>query len=271
MYENQFIQFAKAIDPIECCVPIPIVFGGGGIAFYVPAEKKAGVVFTIVDAMGVPLLYNSTELSGSYVSMNNDYVYNMFASLVPDILYTQKQALFKAEEMRNYVAPNECFRIRMTVPTDGGVSVHWYSNLLRRYENDDNTLSLLEYTCGTETFGIPFAANRPIRQWLPVLLDCPKPTQDEEIYEKLSGERVVMFATINKEYEAQTDYIPYDWHEKIVIALSCDIVKVNNERLTKSDKYDVDWQNVTKSDCGVKLIRATWKMVENVTSRNTND
>lgn len=270
MYENQFIQFAKAINPKECCVQLPVVLGGGGIAFYVPVNEKSGVVFTIVDASGVPFLHNNTELSGSYINMKDNYVYNMFGDTIPDILYQQQQALFRASEMRNYVAPNECFRIRMEVPTDGG-SEYWYSNLLCRCENEDNQLSLLEYTCGTETFGIPFLHNKPIRQWLPILLDNPKPTQNEEIYEKLSGERVVLFAAINKEYEAQTDYIPYEWHERIVIALSCDKVKINSEILTKSDKYEVDWQNTTKTDCGLKLMRATWKMAANITSRNTND
>jgi hypothetical protein len=490
MYDNQFIRFAKAIDPKECCVQLPIVMDGSGIAFYAPANEKTGVVFTIVDASGVPFLHNNMELTGSYVNMKDNYVQNMFANDVPDILYQQGHALFKARELRDYVAPNECFRIRMGVPTDesvqwnvkkypngeitdfnaavngkftaetiaersesvvnivdvlptegvedalyekdgvlykyntafkvwktltnnvvddmmyvndmndllhvqhvttdtntlvlvkngeqsttltsvwvsgllarggsfaqtagrvickhigvpyslsvyktmmeniarnGGATFnmtssditalridgiahtvgnsvpkyvfdvyvqrvasdgsialyaenewyavdmardYWYSNLLCACENDDKQLSLLSYECGTETFGIPFVKGKPIRQWLPILLDNPKPTQNEEIYEKLSGERVVMFATINKEYEAETDYIPYDWHERIVIALSCDEVKVNAERLTKSDKYDVDWQNITKTDCGLKLMRATWKMVANVTSRNTND
>lgn len=271
MYENQLIQFAKAINPKECCMPVPIVFDRSGIAFYVPANEQANTIFTIVDASGEPLLHNGKELSGRFVNMRNNYVRAMFASLIPDAVYRTQQALFKAEDMRNYVAPHECFRIRMDVPDEERGTVSWYSNLLFRCENENNECSYVEYTCGTYTFGLPFTIDMPIRQWLPILLDNPKPVQNDEIYETLSGKRVVMFATINKEYEAQTDYIPYDWHERIVIALSCDKVKVNGELLTKSDKYEVDWQNVAKTDCGIKTMRATWKMAANVTSRNTND
>lgn len=494
MYENQFIRFAKAIDKQECGMPIPVVFGGKGISFYAPAEEKR-VIFTIVDAAGVPFLYNGNELDGSFVNMNNNYARLMFSGTTPMRVYREGQALFSAEHARNYVAPGECFRIRMAVPVDGnyvwqkntypngdianfyeaasalgynysditnlsesdvvevadfeslyaitspvegtiycvlssgniytwngtsfvlrtnkivdgvvyansiddlcnmefdygdkvivavknsvtsttmhtihvtgflriggsygklsgvvicrhagieysaenyksymleiaktgGITlnltdeefialkldgigyrdlgdgllyafdmhilnvlddgtvvlyaltewykieksyVYWYSNLLRRYENTNGELALVEYTCGGETFGIPFSTISPVRQWLPIWLDSPKPTQEDEVYEKLSGERVVLFAAINKEYEAQTDYIPYEWHERMVIALSCDRVVINGEQLTKSEKYELDWSNVSKIDCGTKTIRATWKMVANVTSRNSND
>ena len=74
MYENQLIQFAKAINPKECCVPVPIVFDRSGVAFYVPADEQANTIFTIVDASGEPLLHNGKELGGRFVNMRNNYV-----------------------------------------------------------------------------------------------------------------------------------------------------------------------------------------------------
>ena len=515
MYENQFLKFTKTIDPQECGMPLPVVFGGDGISFFADVNERPETEFTIVDASGVPFLNGDGEtLSGKFRDMAGNYVRSMFGELATNN-YQIGTALFHAAKAREFVAPDECFRIRIGVPkaasvqwtetkypyhgiysgTDGcedlglgtqnenfvieankvitthevqsyhvlqgmagsssipkyehefyytldtekyyvwngskwlditdtpqmckffgesenkcvyfmkntshkdllnvsfpdntahiifrntrtkkynlhitgyltaghnwgstagkiiaahrgvayesheyqqfmtgiqstgGVDLsgfteseyntliacgielsvistyyehafaheaygvdrvgahvlyarnyvlataqttydYMYSNLLRRYENEDGGLSLLSYTCGTETFDLPFTTSRPIRQWLPIMVKDPQPEQKDEVYEKLSGERVVMFATINEKYKCETDYVPYDWHKRIVMALSCDIVKINGQRLTKSDSYEINWENYSKLDCGTKITKAEWKMVANVTSRNSNN
>lgn len=511
MYENQFLKFTSTIDPQECGVPLPVVFGGDGISFFVDVNESPKTIFTIVDASGVPFKdKNGDILSGSFRNMDGNYVRNMFGVL-PSYHYSQGLALFHASQSREFVAPNECFRIRIGSPkssqsyqwreslypyngysnasqafdalgletykydvgnvvipthevqsksvldgmagsssipkyehdlyyvtgedkyyvwtgsafldiTDtvqvcnlfgesaqenvyfmsgshtplltanipsptqiifrksreirynlhltgyltaghyfgstagkiiakyrhvdynsteyqnymesvrstGGFDLHGvteseyntlvscgielsvkltyyehtfyheafainsvgdrfiyhaggvlytpeveyeyrYSNLLRRYENPEGLLAMIEYTCGTETFGLPFTTSRPIRQWLPIMVKDPQPEQKDEVYEKLSGERVVMYATINEKYSCETDYIPYEWHKRIVMALSCDIVKINGTRLTKSESYEIDWENKIKLECGEKLTKAEWKMVANITSRNSNN
>jgi hypothetical protein len=395
MYENQFIQFTQAIDPLDNCMPLPVVFGGDGIAFFVPTDNK-DAEFSVVDAEGNPFTHNGNTLHNKFRSLAGNYAAGMFY----DGIALFRSKLFPANTARDYVAPDECFRIKIhseetlanvsaltyavdassiaqgesivrTIDIEGltdktfakgtytlkipkiyvrywgsngvpyqqyaniqisagsqiifnqsayfypaeiectftanssfrlsvrvqfgyytggrtsgdaftfefassatlkdAIGVDWYSNLLRRYENPKGELALLSYTCDTETFDLPFTSSRPIRQWLPIWLNKPAFNQKDEIYEKLSGERVVLFATINKELQAQTDYIPEWWHERIVLALSCDKVFVNGTRLTKSDNYDIDWDNHTEADCGVWLAKAKWKMVANVTSRNSNN
>ncbi len=395
MYENQFIQFTQAIDPLDACIPLPVVFGGDGIAFFVPTDNK-DAEFSVVDAEGNPFTHNGNTLHSKFRSLAGNYAAGMFY----DGIALLRSKLFPANTARDYVAPDECFRIKIhseetlanvsaftyavdasgiaqgesivrTIDIEGltdktfekgtytlkipkiyvrywgsngvpyqqwaniqisagsqiifsesayfypadiectftanssfnlsvrvqfgyytggrtsgdaftfefassatlkdAIGVDWYSNLLRRYENPKGELALLSYTCDTETFDLPFTSSRPIRQWLPIWLNKPAFNQKDEIYEKLSGERVVLFATINKELQAQTDYIPEWWHERIVLALSCDKVFVNGTRLTKSDNYDIDWDNHTEADCGVWLAKAKWKMVANVTSRNSNN
>ena len=395
MYENQFIQFTQAIDPLDACIPLPVVFGGDGIAFFVPTDNK-DAEFSVVDAEGNPFTHNGNTLHNKFRSLAGNYAAGMFY----DGFAIARAKLFPAKTARDYVAPDECFRIKIhsnetlanvsaftyavdassiaygesvtrTISIEGltdktfakgtytlkipalyirswgsngvpykqnaniqinagsqmifnqsadwypndiektftatssfkltitvqfgyydrgrtsgdaftfemtsgatlvdAIGVDWYSNLLRRYENPKGELALLSYTCDTTTFDLPFTSSRPIRQWLPIWLNKPAFNQKDEVYEKLSGERVVLFATINKEWQAQTDYIPEWWHERIVLALSCDKVFVNGTRLTKSDNYDIDWDNHTEADCGVWLAKATWKMVANVTSRNSNN
>ncbi len=402
MYENQFIQFTQAIDPLDSCMPLPVVFGGDGIAFFVPTTNR-DAVFTLVDAEGNPFTKGNAQCTGKFRSLVGNYAPKVFGDAAARTgigIRPLENAIFDASKARDYVAPNECFRIKIhseetlatvssfnyavdassivggthvvrTIAVEGltdvtfaagtytldfsqvyirmwksnGVpyqqwanikiyagstmifnqSAYWYpvddvektftasssfqisieidfgyydggrtsgdaftfefskavlkeatgtdyySNLLRRYENPNGELSLLSYTCDTTTFDLPFTTSRPVRQWLPIWLNKPAYNQKDEIYEKLSGERVVLFATINKELNAQTDYIPESWHERIVMALSCDVVKVNGVKLTKSDNYKIDWDNHTEADCGVWLARATWKMAANVTSRNSNN
>ena len=492
MYENQFLQFKSTIDAQECAMPMPVVFGGDGIAFFVPNAPTSKVVqYTITDAEGVPFTDgDGKQLSGSVQNPVENYCGRMFGDLATS------NGVFTAEESRKFVAPDECFRIRVGVKTaqekqwksasyphkdiasqaaamerfcifgnpgdvtmeviempnkiamettpnpvadmyykttndgkyykckanatltsytfvpcmdvavDGTIIVteqqslldmillkdtyyrvlqyktgatyhdftltgatltsrinmnaarkvceyagvpctianirrimdiagsvgftllhvtdvdyaviaraygmtdvrtytlhtfeqsilaimksgerymynedaycyeydgdysYAYSNLLRRYENNDGLLSLIDYTCGTETFDLPFTNDKPIKMWLPIMVDNPTPEQKDEIYEKLNGERVVMYATINEKYECESDYIPYDWHKRIVIALSCDCVKINGTKLTKSESYDIDWDNYSKLDCGTKITKASWKMVANITSRNSNN
>ena len=267
MYENQFIQFTQAIDPLDSCMPLPVVFGGDGIAFFVPTDNK-DAEFTLVDAEGNPFTQNGSTLTNKFRSLAGNYAAKAFGDDIPRLLPRLQNRIFKASDARNYVAPNECFRIKIY---DDEEDVEYYSNLLRRYENPNGEFALLSYTCDSETFDLPFTTERPVRQWLPIWLNKPKYNQKDEIYEKLSGERVVLFATINKELNAQTDYIPESWHERIVLALSCDDVRVNGVKLTKSDNYDIDWDNHTENHCGVWLARATWKMAANVTSRNSNN
>lgn len=150
----------------------------------------------------------------------------------------------------------------------------YYSNLL--INDTDADISVLEYRCKEPAFGFPFGNDidtgvaLTMRNELPIKLYSPQFKQEDKIYTKRNGEQVVLFANITKEYEGETDYIPMEWHEKILMALSCDDVYINGERVTKSGNYEIDHDNCTYSDCGIKLLRATFKVTTNVTQRNSN-
>ena len=151
-----------------------------------------------------------------------------------------------------------------------------YSNILQFIENQGE-YSHLKYRCNEEnTFGIPWARYAPgattmeLQNLVPLIVHKPQYGQNDKIYEKSNGEQVVLYANITKEYEGETDYINNELHEKIAIALNCDEVWINGERLTKSDKYEIDWDNAEKTECGQKIAQAKFKMKANVTARNGN-
>lgn len=166
------------------------------------------------------------------------------------------------------LAPKERYRIKAD---SGGYTI--YSNLLINDPQAD--ISNVKYLCKEDAFGFVFGKTEDdkdiyIQQTLPIRLHSPQFKQEDKIYTKRNGEQVVLFANITKEYEGETDYIPMEWHEKILVALSCDEVYINGERVTKSGSYDIDHENYTTSDCGTKLLRATFKVTTNVTQRNSN-
>ena len=86
-----------------------------------------------------------------------------------------------------------------------------YSNLLQRVQ--PHKYAEVRYSCDEDAFGFPFSplladGTHPYLQlMLPIVLRKPQLKQSDKVYETLSGKRIVIHATINKEYEAQTEYI----------------------------------------------------------------
>lgn len=149
-----------------------------------------------------------------------------------------------------------------------------YSNLLQRVQ--PHKYAEVRYSCDEDAFGFPFSplladGTHPYLQlMLPIVLRKPQLKQSDKVYETLSGKRIVIHATINKEYEAQTEYIHEDWHEKNVIALCCDNISIDGESLVRSESYEVNWDEYTETECGTKLAMATFKMQANINQRNSN-
>lgn len=144
------------------------------------------------------------------------------------------------------------------------------SSLMQRVSIDE--FSDVQFYCTNDEFGFPFSlsAGEGIYNIMPIKLSKPQYTQNDKIYTKSNGENVILFSEMVKEYEGTTDYVNEKTHEMILIALSCDEVYINGERLTKSDKYEIDWENYTTDESGEKLARATFKMKANVNRRNSN-
>lgn len=245
MLENQFIQFTDSIDPLKAEVVMQ-TRPNEIMRFFVPNGIRDIAVVTPDGTLNKSVEYTNDEIG----SVDGVYELTTFSY--------------------KWLAPQERYRIRVT-NNNGDVL---YSNLL--VNDPDANLSMLDYHCKQSAFGFPFGYDESmeeqmrLRQAMPIQLYNPQYKQEDKVYTKRNGEQVVLFASITKEYEGETDYIPMDWHEKILMALSCDEVYINGERVTKSNTYEIDHENVTYTDCGIKLMRATFKVTTNVTQRNSN-
>ncbi len=264
MLEQQFIQWSDTIDPFKKEIPIPVYDARDfGLTFFANANPA-------YDEEVLCLTYANGEVIKRNIDGDKRYLTVIKNGVATDYIH-----FLLDDNIGQFIAPMECFRVCVEHIFDGEVVKTEYSNLLRLVHRDSNYLSELIYGCHETQFGLPFFDDSNVEEYklciaLPVRISKPQYKQTDKIYENRNGEQIVLYATINKEYEGETDYIPEEWHEKIVTALSCDEVYINGERVTKSDSYEIDQDNYTYSDCGIRLTRATFKVKTNVTQRNSN-
>ena len=142
---------------------------------------------------------------------------------------------------------------------------------ISRLEADDALY--LKYKCDEDAFGFPFhsAGDEYAGFYTFIRAHSPQEVQDDKTYVKANGDVVTLYAKYYKEWECETEYLPEEMHDKIIAALSCDEVYFNYKRVTKSDKYQIDWENYDIDCDGVtKLAKATFKVRENTNQRNSN-
>ena len=241
MLENQFITFNAAIEPLKDEMAVQMK----------PNEPICFMVYDITGDVSLVTPDGKTNIGSIQYTTDqrNDYILCKITSY-------------------SGIAPGEVFRIK--TDTSGEIV---FSNLLINDPQAD--ISNVKYSCHEDAFGFVFGKTDNdqevyIQQPMPIRLHSPQFKQEDKVYVKRNGEQVVLYANITKECDGETDYIPMEWHEKILMALSCDDVYINGERVTKSDNYEIDHENFTYSDCGIQLLRATFKVTTNVTQRNSN-
>lgn len=143
----------------------------------------------------------------------------------------------------------------------------YVSNLLKLTSSTEG-LSYLEYWCDENQFGLDFTRQHACG-FVPFMIHNPKYITKDEVYEKLSGESVVLFSTICKEYDLVTEYMPETWHDALIVALSCDHLMIDDVPMIKSGEYSLDWDKTTEEG-DEELVMGTGKVKENFNSRNSN-
>lgn len=195
-------------------------------------------------------LYIATP-SGSIITEITNCVYDGF-------IYLQS---FNLNEL---LAIGDCFRL---VVVDESFN-KLYTNIFTYIGCETIGTAQLKYTCNEPTFGFSFTEDIIVR--LQINLKNTQFPQESKVYKMLNGKRKVLYSTIDKEQELETEYLPEDWHEKMIIALSCDSIIIDDIEVDKSDKYDIDTENIDYDECNNKLFKASSKIQYNMTLRNSN-
>lgn len=261
MLEQQFIQFTT--DKQEGTPILPFVPGMTGLEFYTPDplidNNGQGVTISLITPDG------TAEYASTVVQPTSRHV----------TIGADSTGLFPKAALLSTMGYGSVFRIKYRYQKTSGpasplIVVQKFSQILVMTENKGNRLALLRYRCGNTTGGIPYLNGEYVSAWMPIWLDKPQFKQSSEIYTRLDGSNAVLYATTTKEYEAQTDYLPLEWHEKIVNALMSDNVTINGEELQKSEDYEIKWEQTQTIRNKIKLAKATWKMKACTLTRNTN-
>lgn len=176
---------------------------------------------------------------------------------------------------KNHVKITQDFKLLMSVGTCFYLEIEhggYYSwSYMMQLIADDGETSVIEYRCNENAFGYPYSeSTEKNKMRLPIRLFNAQYPQTDKIYQKKSGARDVLYSKIDKEYELETEYIPEEWHCKLIIALSHDQVWIDGELLTKTADYKIEWENYIKSECGLKLEKGNTKMSTNISLRNSN-
>lgn len=157
-----------------------------------------------------------------------------------------------------------CFRIGLLY----GAS-YTASNLFRYVATAETTL--VKYLCYELQFGFDYTVTNSYNQVrLPILIKNPQFPQDDVVYTDGNGVSRLISSKIDKEYILETEYMPEDWHEKLVVALAHDEVWFDGVRLQKSAEYEINYDEYDELPCGTRLYKASAKMKKNTTIRNNN-
>jgi len=232
MNEFSFVTFTPTI-PIGCDIAIPIN-APSDLAFFYETVKT----MVYCDKLGTELGAASytADASKKYVILSGDFPTGI-----------------------------DCFRLKITNILD----VVFYSNLFRISELTET--SLLKYSCNEAQFGFDYDIADSFNQLrLPIRLYNAQYPQKENVYIDSIGSRHVLYSKIDIEQLLETEYIPQSWHEKLIIALAHDNVWIDGVAMTKSNEYEIEWDEYIDTDCGDRLTKGSTKMQQNKTYRNSN-
>jgi hypothetical protein len=239
MNEYSFIGFDVAADSCGLQLPVNEV---SDLRFFIP-ETVSGETFSSID-----IVDTDNEIIRACVYDFADGFISLKTTSISDLT---------------------CFKLAFNY--SGGMSFSVYYSALFRYVSDITETTLVKYLCYEPQFGFAYNISNSYNQVrLPILIKNPQFPQEDKVYIDGNGVRRLISSKIDKEYELETEYIPQDWHEKLIIALSHDEVYFDTVRLQKSSPYEIDYEEEDKLSCGTILNKASAKMTKNTTIRNNN-
>lgn len=80
---------------------------------------------------------------------------------------------------------------------------------------------------------------------LPFQIHSPQFPAERQVFRKANGQTKTQSVVIRKVYELEVDFVPEEWHQRMVIALSHDNVRLEAERflgdISQDGDYTIEW------------------------------
>lgn len=95
---------------------------------------------------------------------------------------------------------------------------------------------------------------------LPFKLTRAQFPEERTSFRKANGEVKTLSVVVRKQYEGETDYFPENWHERLKIALSHDLVRVEGDKylgnIAQDGEYNIEWPDFLDYPLGKAAFKA---------------
>lgn len=242
---NSFVQSNYSF-PESCCESIEQCL---------PVFQESDVAFQFLHVPGPPTSYQAVLLkNGSEVGTSKELFYvnrsdGMNLVFLPDLT---------AMGWSSNIDIKDCFSIRVyKTEVSIGASILFQTVCFSRIDSQCWT-TVIKYRCDEDAFGFDYSHDYTsgsdrltmyniIR--LPFYVKEPQFPIKRNVFVKSNGSRKKLSSRIECAYEAATDYMRKDWHEKLIVAMEHDTVIITNtnsglsgQPVSHESNYDIEWQ-----------------------------
>lgn len=168
--------------------------------------------------------------------------------------------------MNEYLECGKCYRLGIKLVTEDETvvlnEITAVSNKIIRSCDNGCYTSVLQYSNEEDYADFYYCDDTSVinRVRLPFYLTKPKTSEDKATYRLSNGAIKQTRSLLTKEYTVVTDLMTEDFHDKIVVALAHDFVKIETEKnegfFSKKEDYDIEW---VEGNCKAP---ATFKVIE---------
>jgi len=185
--------------------------------YALPAMNDFGVAFLVKDINIQAGIY--------YRALNGDLLYT---AVTPEMDDLGKWVWLKDNPALIPLEKNQCFYLEISDAADE----KYYSNLFIYIGVSEQATPLMYYSQTKEdVYDFNYSQVDRVEPafnflYLPFIIKNPQFPQDMKVYKALDGTRKMLFSTVEREFELETDAMTEEMHAKMVIALSHDKVRI---------------------------------------------
>lgn len=264
--ENSFITFNEVIylTQRDCAIVRPFclpVFEPSDISFQIRIDTDIEEFTTqtpIVQVQVGEIKYNVTEATVNI-------------ELIADTIYSVSY-VFEGSNLLDNVDIGECFNIVISFEVD---EVRYTSTSITCLQRVADTCftSKLEYSNNENAFGFIYNTNQTNTIRLPIYFKNPVVQNDQKVYVRSNGTRQKLFAKLAKKWLGLVDMATEEIHQKLVVALSHDLVTFTTDNnyvleCTFEDEYTPNFPDVMQ---GINVWTANFNVMETPFDETNNN
>lgn len=248
--ENSFVTFydlatdagrSEYITNTECgiqkgfCYPIydekDLLFQFSVISTEVLSSSNI-VAYRVLDGQGSTIAGVTYQVTQIGLFLGATPIYNVYVS-------------YNGSGLTAGLSDGDCFEVMFVVGTIEAQLAVYISNQCFKKVNDKCLTSKIYYNNNSNAFGFTYGigSGQPNAIRLPLYFKEPINPVAKEVYTRSDGTRVTLSARVDKTYKGYIDEVYEETHQKLVIALSHDLVRFVPENYTNINGFECVFEN----------------------------